>query len=196
MNAVERWQPVGQQPYEMTWVQRSENTQTLVDFEDLEGWKLELYNGAEGEFRRTREQQMWGQYVGKFLYSGTRPGARVIARPPKPVPIPYTFDSVELWGYGNRWGRRRDDPAPVTDVSVLIVDSRGKEFRVQMTDIKWRQWWLIHRKIPGEILSQLVLPASFSGIEVAMSEAKDPRYFFCDSLAFFTEELKPLALKP
>jgi len=195
INEIERWQPVGQQPYEMTWVERSEHPQMVVDFEDLEGWRLELHNGAQGEFRRTREQQMWGQYVGKFLYSGTRPGARVVARPPKPVPIPYAFDSVELWGYGNRWGRRRDDPAPVTDVSVLIVDSRGKEFRVQMTDIKWRQWWLIHRKVPREILSQLVLPASFSGIEVAMSEAKDPRYFFCDSLAFHTEELKPLALK-
>jgi hypothetical protein len=196
VNEIDPSHSVGQQPYEMTWVQRSEHPQTLVDFEDLKGWKLELYGGAQGEFRRTREQQMWGQYTGKFLYSGTRADSRVVARPPKPTPISAVFDSVEIWGYGNRWGRRRDDPAPPTEVAILLVDSRGREFRIQLTDIKWRQWWLIHRRIPREVLSQIVLPASFSGIEIAMGASQEQRYFFCDSLAFYKEELKPLQFQP
>jgi len=58
INDIELWQQVGQQPYEFTWVQRAEHPNTLVDFEDLTGWKLELFNGAKGELRRSREQQM------------------------------------------------------------------------------------------------------------------------------------------
>mgnify|MGYP000981787447 CR=1 FL=1 len=126
VNAIEPWQQVGQQPYEFTWVQREENPGTLVDFENLEGWKLELYDGAKGELRRSREQQMWGQHVAKFLYSGTSERSRVIARPPQPIPIPDRFDSVELWGYGNRWSWVPDDTTPAGDVSILIVDSRGR----------------------------------------------------------------------
>ncbi len=197
INRVEPWQQVGQQPYEMTWVQRHEHPKTLVDFEDLEGWRLELYSGAVGEFRRSREQQMWGQYVGKFLYSGTSAESRMIARPPKPVPIPERFDSIDLWGYGNRWGRGRfDRTPPIYDVSILVTDARGKEFSIQITDIRWKQWWLIHRKVPREVLAELVWPVSFSGIGLTTGDSKEPRYFYCDSLAFYTEDLKPLELRP
>jgi hypothetical protein len=190
-------QQVGQQPYELTWVERAEHPKTLINFEDLQGWTLELYDGATGEFRRSREQQMWGQYVGKFLYSGTGAESRVVARPPQPVPIPERFDSIEMWGYGNRWGRNRSDRTPpIYDVSILLRDARGKEFKIQITDIRWKQWWLIHRKVQPELLSQIVWPASFSGIQITTGDTKDPRYFYCDSLAFYTEELKPVEVRP
>ncbi|HZT28903.1 MAG TPA: hypothetical protein VFA33_03400 [Bryobacteraceae bacterium] len=196
INEIEPWQQVGQQPYEFTWTQRREDPHTLVDFEDLKGWKLELYGGARGEFHRSREQQLWGQYVGKFLYAGTRPESRMIARPPAPIPIPARFDSVDMWGYGNRWGHgRKDHTPPVYDVSVLIRDAAGREFKVQLADIRWKQWWLMHRKVPADVLAQIAWPATFSGIELAMGESPELRYFFCDSLAFYQEELKPVALR-
>ena len=72
-------------------------------FKTCKGWTLELYDGAQGELRRSREQQLWGQYVAKIVYSGARAESRVIARPPQPIPIPGQFDSIDLWGYGNRW---------------------------------------------------------------------------------------------
>src|SRR5208337_2850930 len=103
INEVEPWQQVGQQPYEFTWTQREQDPHTLVDFQDLKGWTLVLYDGAQGELRRSREQQLWGQYVAKIVYSGARPESRVIARPPQPIAIPGGFDSIDLWGYGNRW---------------------------------------------------------------------------------------------
>ncbi|HSB16961.1 MAG TPA: hypothetical protein VLE22_21095 [Bryobacteraceae bacterium] len=195
INDIERWQQVGQQPYEFTWVQREEHPKTLVDFEDLKGWKLELYDGAKGEFRRSREQQMWGQYVAKFLYTGASEKSRVVARPPQPIPIPEKFDSIELWGYGNRWSWVADPTTPAADVSILITDSRGQEFNIQLTDIRWKQWWLIHRKLPADVFKKIVWPASFTGIEIAKGSNAEPRYLFCDSLAFFTEELKPLTFK-
>ena len=195
INEIERWQQVGQQPYELTWTQREQSPDTLVDFEDLSGWTLELDNGAQGEFRRSREQQMWGQHVGKFVFSGTSAESRVIARPAKPVPIGHAFDSIEMWGYGYRWGWVTDPSSPPVDVSILVTDARAKEFRIQVTDVRWKQWWLIHRKIARDVLSQIVLPASFSGIEISKIANKEPRYFFCDSLAFSTEALAPLNLK-
>jgi len=192
INEIEPWQQVGQQPYEMTWVQRQENPHTLVDFEDLRGWALELYDGATGEFRRSREQQMWGHYVGKFVFSGSGPESRVVARPPKPMPIPEKFDSIELWGYGNRWGWEDDKTTPPAEVAVLVTDSRGHELRIPLSDIRWKQWWLIHRRVSADMLKQIALPAALSGVEISKIRNSEPRYFFCDSLAFYTEEIKPL----
>jgi len=196
INEVDPWQQVGQQPYEFTWTERAQDPRTLVDFQDLKGWTLELYGGAQGELRRSREQQLWGEYVAKIVYSGGRAESRVIARPPQPVPIPGGFDSIDLWGYGNRWSWVPDATTPPAEVAVLVQDARGKEFRIQLTDVQWKQWWLIHRRIPRQIMAQIVLPARFSGIEISNAANPQPRYFFCDSLAFYKEELKPLTFQP
>jgi hypothetical protein len=180
----------------MTWTQRQEHPDTLVDFEDLAGWTLEVYDGADGELRRSREQQMWGMYVAKFRYRGTASGSRVVARPPKPVPIAGRFDSIELWGYGNRWAWVRDETTPPAVVSVLISDARGREFTIQLADIQWKQWWLIHRRVPKETLEQIVWPAGFTGLEISKIRHTEPRYFYCDSLVFYTEQPGPLQFKP
>lgn len=196
INDVDPWEEVGQQPYEMTWTDRQQHPQTLVDFEDLNGWRLELYDGAQGELRRSRRQQMWGRYVAEFRYSGTPQGSRLIARPPEPITIPGRFDSIELWGYGNRWAWVRDESTPPAEVSVLVTDAAGRESRIQLTDIRWKQWWLIHRRVPAGILKELVWPVRFSGLEISNIRHTGQRYFYCDSLAFYTEELPPLTFKP
>jgi hypothetical protein len=196
INEIEPWQQVGQQPYEFTWTDRQQHPHTVVDFQDLQGWTLELYDGAQGELRRSREQQLWGEYVAKIVYSGGSAESRVIARPPRPLRIPGAFDSIDLWGYGNRWSWVPDPTTPPAEVSVLLQDARGKEFRISLTDIEWKQWWLIHRRIPRETLAQVVLPARFSGIEISKATNSQLRYFFCDSLAFYPEELKPLTFQP
>jgi hypothetical protein len=65
-----------------------------------------------------------------------------------------------------------------------------------LTDIQWKQWWLIHRRITRDILNQIVLPARFAGIEISKATNSQARAFFCDSLAFYKEELKPLTFQP
>jgi hypothetical protein len=194
VNEVQQWQQVGQQPSEMSWTQREENPHTVVDFEDLKGWTLELHNGATGELSRSREQQMWGQYVGKIVFSAPTKEGRVVARPPKPIAIPGSFDSAELWGYGARWGWLDDKTTPAMEVALLITDAQGKEHRVSMVDVNFKWWWLIHRRLTPEVLKGLPLPAKFSGIEIAKIGNTQPRYFYCDSLAFYREELQPLKL--
>jgi len=162
VNEVVPWEPLGQIPYELTWTNRTEDPRTLVDFEDLEGWTLELFYGADGEFRRSREQQIWGHYVVKIYYSGRESGSRIITRPPEPIPIPTPFDSVDLWGFGNRWRWARDETTPPAVIAVWVTDSKGKDYRIELTSIQWKQWWLIHRKVPSLILNDIRLPAFFS----------------------------------
>jgi hypothetical protein len=196
INEVEEYQQVGQHPYELTWVEREQDPNTVVDFEDLTGWTLELFDGAKGKLSHSREQQMWGEYVAKFDFSGTHAKSRVIARPPKPVPIPGRFDSIDLWGYGYRWSWVKDETSPPVDVSVLLTDANAKEIQIQIASVVWKQWWLIHRRIPADVLRQIAFPASVSGIEISKIRNTSPRYFYCDSLAFYTEQLKPLEFKP
>ena len=73
INEIEEYQQIGQHPYELTWAQREQDPNTVVDFEDLQGWSLELLEGAKGKLSRSREQQMWGESVAKFDFSSTRP---------------------------------------------------------------------------------------------------------------------------
>ena len=57
---------VGVHPYEMDWAGRTEETRpALVDFESLDGWTVETRN-AVATFERSREEQMYGEYVGKL----------------------------------------------------------------------------------------------------------------------------------
>ena len=62
---------VGKRPYEMDWANRNQDDHPpLLDFEDLDGWKVETKQ-SEATFWRTREQQRWGKHVGKGQKSRT-----------------------------------------------------------------------------------------------------------------------------
>ena len=205
INQIDRALPLGRMPYEMTWVDREENPETLVDFEDLSGWALDQYDGASGDLRRSREQQMWGMYTGKIEYAGAREGSRVVARPPAPIPIPGRFDSIEMWGYGDRLPSFGGISAPASGatkrpppvkLNILVLDAGGREFRFPLTDMRWTDWWLIHHKAQPQVLNDMAWPAKFAGIEVAMGAGADRRFVFVDSLAFYQEKMGPLSFKP
>ena len=79
---------IGQRPYEMEWANRTEDTHPpLIDFEDLTGWQVETTN-ANAQFKRSREQQLWGKYVAKLTYSetGANPEIRITPASPRPNP--------------------------------------------------------------------------------------------------------------
>jgi hypothetical protein len=103
---------VGKRPYEMEWAQRTrDHCSPLVDFEDLTGWRAEGKE-AEASFERTREQQLWGQSVGKLTYRGTGSKPEVRILPPEPIVINRPFDAITLWCYGNNWGWATDPSTP------------------------------------------------------------------------------------
>ena len=79
---------IGQRPYEMEWANRTEDTHPpLIDFEDLTGWQVETTN-ANAQFKRSREQQLWGKYVAKLTYleTGADPEIRITSPSPRPNP--------------------------------------------------------------------------------------------------------------
>ena len=43
INTIDAWQQVGQQPYELTWTQREQDPNTLVDFENLTDGRSNCY---------------------------------------------------------------------------------------------------------------------------------------------------------
>jgi hypothetical protein len=201
INDVAADESVGERPYEMVWAPREEERTPLVDFEDLAGWQVHMFSGAEAEFRRTREQQMWGQFVGKLTYKGTSQDSRVVILPAQPVPITKPFDCVNFWVYGNNWGWSSDPSTPQVALAVLVADARGVEHRIELTRIRWKEWWLVHRRIPKDLLEKMAPPWSLSGIEIAgCSPARpgnvEPRTLFFDSLYFYREQLKPLRFEP
>ena len=64
---------VGQRPYEMVWAHRDKDDHPpLVDFEDVAGWRVETTESV-ATFVGSREQQLWGDYVGKLTYRGAGP---------------------------------------------------------------------------------------------------------------------------
>lgn len=196
VNVVPPDAPVGRRPYEMEDVGRPEERIPLVDFEDLSGWTIHLYHGAEAIFSRSREEQMGGEFVGKLLYRGTSKESRLIIAPPTPIPIPQTFDCVNLWCYGNNWDWAPDPTTPQVNLSVWLEDVQGISHRIPLTNVRWREWWLIHRRIPAETLSKMTFPCRFSGLEVSGIANTEDRTLYFDSLAFYTEEMKPLSFEP
>ena len=180
---------IGARPYEMEG--REEGRAPLVDFEDLRGWTVECSNGAVADLIRTCEQQMYGRYVAKLEYRGGSPESSVIIRPPSPVSIGAEFDCANMWIHGNTWEWAPEPGTPFVEVSILVTDSAGKEREHGLTRVRWKEWWLAHRKLESSISG-----ASFSGIKVSGLSNSEDRSIFMDSLAFYREELPPLAFEP
>jgi len=189
-------EPVGQRPYEMVWAERREEHVPLIDFDDLAGWTVALYNGAEATLYRSQEQQMWGEYVGKLVYKGASKESKLILSPPSPISISGNFDCVNLWCYGNNWGWVPDPSTPQVNLAVYLKDSQDQLHRVPLTNVRWQEWWLIHKRIESETLKSIKFPCQFIGIEVTGISNTEERILYFDSLVFYAEELKPLKFDP
>jgi len=179
---------VGARPYEMEG--RREDRVPLIDFEDLSGWKVYCSNGADAGFIRSREQQMWGEYVGKLTYTGKTDEGTVILRPPAPVQIPESFDSINMWVYGNLWEWAPDPGTPFVNIAILIAGANGEEEAVPLVRVRWKEWFLAHTKTTARD------SAKFTGIRITGINNSEPRTIFLDSLYFYKEKLKPLHFQP
>ncbi|MDD4871011.1 MAG: hypothetical protein PHR77_10670, partial [Kiritimatiellae bacterium] len=84
---------IGKRPYEMDWAGRTQDANpALVDFENLDGWTAEGKNMVV-KFERTREQQLFGDYVGKLTYCAVTNDQRLSFGPAQPIKITQTFDA-------------------------------------------------------------------------------------------------------
>lgn len=182
----------GVRPYEMEG--RTEDRTPLFGFEDLAGWTVECIDGADADLVRSREQQMWGRYVGKLVHKGTSAESRAILRPAKPIPIEGEFDCINMWIHSNSWEWAPEAGTPFLNVSILLRDAAGEEQAVHLVRTRWKEWWLAHKRLDPKGLKQA--PLSFSGIEVRGMSNSEPRTIYLDSIYFYREALKPLTFDP
>ena len=99
-------------------------------------------------FARSREQQLWGEYVGKLVYRGTGHAAdrRRCGRPSR-SPFPRrstasTSGSTATTGPGCPTRPRRR-----STIAVLLRGQGGQAIRVPLGSVRWQEWWVMHRRL-------------------------------------------------
>ncbi len=185
----------GERPYEMVWANRKEPAPPTLTFHNLQGWRMEVHNGAEAVLQVSRAQNVWDRPVAKLRYRGNgqaNSAPRIVILPPAPVAIPDGADCVELWVYGNRWSWENPPDTPPVHISVILRDSAGGEYTVQVASVEWKEWWLLHRRLPAGIR----FPAQMMRMEVSGGWQNDWREIFFDSVRFYREQLPPLQFAP
>lgn len=185
----------GERPYEMVWANRKEPAPPTATFQNLQGWRMEVHNGAEAVLQVSRAQNVWDRPVARLRYRGNgqaNSAPRIVLFPPVPVAIPEGSDCVELWVYGNRWSWENPPDTPPVHIAVVVRDSAGNEHSVPVASVEWKEWWLLHRKLPAGIRH----PAQMVRLEVSGGWQADWREIYFDSVRFYREELRPLQFAP
>lgn len=187
---------VGQRPYELVDANRTAPRTPLVDFDSLQGWTVECWDGAQAALHPTDEQRVWESTTTKLIYRGTGEKSSVVLRPPQPIPIPNRYDCINLWVYGNNWAWVPDPKTPQVKIDLLVTDSAGVEQAISFTQVRWKEWWLPHRKLDPENEKRLNSGSRFSGIRITNCGNLEDRNLYFENLVFYKEELPPLHFEP
>ena len=191
---------IGVRPYEMDWAGRTEEVRpALVDFENLDGWTVETV-GAFATFEPSREEQMYGKYVGKLTYrkdAASQEAPIVRLRPPKPIPIDVAdFDAFSCWIVGNNWAWAPDPKTPQARVSAIFQTVDGQEVPLFLETVDWREWFLCYKTIYRDVRKRIGDKASFNGFLIENGSNEEDRTLYFDSFCVFKEERAPLEFKP
>ena len=186
----------GFRPYEMVWADRKPARPPLVNFNDLSGWTAECSGGADARLYPSYEQHVWNSPTAKLTYRGVDKNSTVTLRPPSPIPIPDGSDSITMWMHGNNWSWVPDPSTPQVTIGILVKDGDGQEHDVRLTRVRWKEWWLPHRKMDPSTVQDFQSGASFSGIRITNCANTENRDLFFENLTFYKESLQPIAFKP
>ena len=185
----------GERPYEMTWANRVEPAAPTLRFDQLDGWTMALEGGAQAALQVSRAQNVWNRPVARLRYRGegkAEAKPRILLRPPAAVELPPNADSVDMWAYGNRWDWENPPGTPPVRLALHLRDGAGQAHDLHIDDVRWQQWWLLHKKLPPGLPS----PLRLESIEVAGGWQSEWRELFFDSLRFYREELPRLTFAP
>ncbi len=113
-------------------------------------------------------------------------------QPPAPVPLPVPFDCINLWVYGNNWAWVPDPATPAVEIRVVLQNSAGTSVVVTLDQVRWMEWWLVHRRLTPEQIQTLGDRPSLVGIEIVGGRNTSDRTLYFDNLAVYQEPLVPL----
>jgi len=187
-------EPLGTRPYEMVWADRKPPHTPLVDFDSLEGWQVESVEGAVADLIGSQRQRVWESPVARLVYRGTSNKSTVVMRPRTPLTIPTTASATTIWIYGNNWSWAPDPGTPRTTISLLILDKDNAAHTLDLTQVRWKEWWLVHKVLPPRLLDKQ--PLRFAGIRVTGGSNKENRELFFEDLVFLKESFTPLSFEP
>ena len=189
---------IGVRPYEMDWAGRYQDDHpeaVLADFEsESDVWTGECTGGTIA-VERSREQQLFGDYVLKATYCNTADGPQIYyIRPPQPIPAPEEFDVVTLWGHGNKEALYKDKRTIGTVcIQVELRNAEGQTTEIEMASVIWDEWFLCHRRLTDAQVKQFSRPGTtITAIVLKPANNREPRKLYFDSLSLFKEEFKPL----
>jgi len=187
---------VGKRPYEMDWANRVQNEDPpLIDFEQFGQWQVKTKD-VIAEFVQSREQQIFGNYVGKLTYRGTGQDPMLSIGPVNPIKIDKPFDAISCWIYGNNWGYAPNPNLPQAGINAIFEDSSGKEFAVYLTSVNWEEWFLCHHRLTPEQIQRTQNGVKFLRFEISNCGNKMDLKLYFDNFSVFTEQLKPLTFAP
>lgn len=153
----------------------------VADFEDLNGWKVNLTN-VNAKLIRSRVKQLQGDYVAKLSYSAAAKDGIFELIPPNPIALPEKFDSINLWGSGYSYREEQTgEIAPI--VTLKIQDGTGNIKDIALPKIHSKNWQLFHTKINQEIAA----PAKIVSININWLQADKSLTFYLDALSAYSE---------
>jgi hypothetical protein len=184
----------GARPYEMVWADRKPPHVPLVNFDSLEGWQVECTQGAVADLIGSQTQRVWESPVARLVYRGTSNKSTVVLRPPAPVPIPDAVSATTLWVYGNNWSWAPEPGTPRTTITLLVLDKDNASHTLDLAQVGWKEWWLVHKVLPRGVLDKK--PLRFAGLRVTGGSNKEDRELYFEDLVFFKENPAPLSFQP
>ncbi|MCX5644006.1 MAG: hypothetical protein NTZ17_04875 [Phycisphaerae bacterium] len=184
----------GARPYEMVRANRQPPQVPLVNFDSLEGWQVECTEGAVADLFGSQKQRVWESPVARLVYRGTSNKSTVIVRPSVPIAIPDAVSATTLWVYGNNWSWAPEPGTPRTTISLLLIDKDNATHTLELAQVGWKEWWLVHKVLPPNLLDKK--PLRFAGLRVTGGSNKEDRELYFEDLVFFQENPAPLAFEP
>jgi hypothetical protein len=184
----------GPRPYEMVRAGRRPPHAPVVNFDSLEGWQVECTDGAVADLIGSQKQRVWESPVARLVYRGTSDKSTIVLRPPAPVAVPEAVSATTIWVYGNNWAWAPEPGTPRVTISLLLLDKDNAGHALDLAQVGWKEWWLVHKVLPQNLLEKK--PLRCAGIRIAGASNKEDRELFFEDLVFFQENPAPLTFEP
>ena len=180
-----------ERPYEMAEAKRVEPMPPTIRFDQLRGWRMRMEGGEEAILQATRTQNVWNRPVARLHYRREAPARtppRIFFVPPFGILLPVGADCVDMWVYGNRWHTDPVEGTPPVQIRLHLRDSIGKMHDVLVETVNWREWFLVHRRLP----KGMRFPVLLEYIEISGGTQSEWRDLYFDSVYFYQEPFPQL----